>query len=528
MLAAPGMMAQDEVKSLLNKFDRADANSRVQISNTLFSKYIKEVADTVFHYDNSVNQNYLEATTYYWAAEYANFHTQYSQAALYVNHALPLAQKHFKGSEYSDCLALAGAIYTRMGDFATATKFQEECLALDRKSGDKELISSSLNNIAATCISAGMINHAEKYILEAIEIERSLNRPATLAIRTGMASEIYTRKGDYDMALQMAQEALELEKTQGKADKVPLRQSQLAAVYTGMGKTTQAMQLLRDAETGLRKTGNNNSLAIVLNQMGEIEVSQGNDASAVTHLRESVKLCQETGNITIELKARHTLCKALRSTNPQDAMTELEQYAALKDSVYSTEAANSLALFNVKYETAEKEHNIDMLEQQVKNNHLMMIILVVALIAAAVVATLLWRLARSREMRNKTLIKANLLKDELLEIAQAAQHKAEQAAIDHGKDSQAAASATEEHNKIAQVAQEMGSMGEMPQVKITKREREVMLLCCDGLLAKEIAERMNISQRTVETHKTNLFKKLGINNTVELVKYAQAIGAKKP
>ena len=78
--------------------------------------------------------------------------------------------------------------------------------------------------------------------------------------------------------------------------------------------------------------------------------------------------------------------------------------------------------------------------------------------------------------------------------------------------------------QITQLAQEMGSIGEMPQVKITRREREVMKLCCEGLLAKEIADRLNISQRTVETHKTNLFKKLGINNTMELVRYAQVTG----
>lgn len=54
----------------------------------------------------------------------------------------------------------------------------------------------------------------------------------------------------------------------------------------------------------------------------------------------------------------------------------------------------------------------------------------------------------------------------------------------------------------------------------TDREMEVIKLCCEGLLSKEIAYKLNLSTRTVETHKSNIFKKMGINNSVELVRYA--------
>lgn len=59
------------------------------------------------------------------------------------------------------------------------------------------------------------------------------------------------------------------------------------------------------------------------------------------------------------------------------------------------------------------------------------------------------------------------------------------------------------------------------------REKEVMQLCCDGLFSKEIASRLNISPRTVEMHKSNIFKKLGINTTIELLKWAISHGVVK-
>lgn len=58
----------------------------------------------------------------------------------------------------------------------------------------------------------------------------------------------------------------------------------------------------------------------------------------------------------------------------------------------------------------------------------------------------------------------------------------------------------------------------------TARELEIVSLCSEGLLSKEIADRLQISHRTVENHKNNIFKKLGINNSVELVNYAMQHG----
>jgi DNA-binding NarL/FixJ family response regulator len=60
--------------------------------------------------------------------------------------------------------------------------------------------------------------------------------------------------------------------------------------------------------------------------------------------------------------------------------------------------------------------------------------------------------------------------------------------------------------------------------EFTNREREIILLSGDGLLCKEIADRLGISVNTVNTHKKSIFQKLGINNTVEMVQYALKYG----
>ena len=61
-------------------------------------------------------------------------------------------------------------------------------------------------------------------------------------------------------------------------------------------------------------------------------------------------------------------------------------------------------------------------------------------------------------------------------------------------------------------------------IELTEREREIILLCRDGLLCKEIAARLGISPNTVNTHKERIFQKLGINSTIEMVQYALKMG----
>jgi two-component system response regulator FixJ len=55
---------------------------------------------------------------------------------------------------------------------------------------------------------------------------------------------------------------------------------------------------------------------------------------------------------------------------------------------------------------------------------------------------------------------------------------------------------------------------------LTLREREVLFELIDRRLTKEIANRMNLSPRTVESHRVNIMHKVGAKNPAELVRLA--------
>lgn len=57
-------------------------------------------------------------------------------------------------------------------------------------------------------------------------------------------------------------------------------------------------------------------------------------------------------------------------------------------------------------------------------------------------------------------------------------------------------------------------------VSITKREEEILKYIALGLTNNEISEKLNLSVRTVESHRYNLIKKLNLKNASQLVKFA--------
>jgi DNA-binding NarL/FixJ family response regulator len=60
--------------------------------------------------------------------------------------------------------------------------------------------------------------------------------------------------------------------------------------------------------------------------------------------------------------------------------------------------------------------------------------------------------------------------------------------------------------------------------RLTRREREVLILVAQGYTNREIAQRLGISVRTVEKHRFNMMKKMGFRNKAEAIQYALRTG----
>ena len=74
----------------------------------------------------------------------------------------------------------------------------------------------------------------------------------------------------------------------------------------------------------------------------------------------------------------------------------------------------------------------------------------------------------------------------------------------------------------------MASDADGPDEPLSPREQEVLKLIAEAYTNKQIAEILHLAEKTVESHRANLLRKLGMRDRVELVRYAIRRGLTEP
>ncbi len=78
------------------------------------------------------------------------------------------------------------------------------------------------------------------------------------------------------------------------------------------------------------------------------------------------------------------------------------------------------------------------------------------------------------------------------------------------------------------IRQWMADGAEGPVIPLTPREEEVVKLIAEAFTNAQIASILHLSEKTVESHRANVLRKLGMRDRVELVRYAIRRGLVEP
>lgn len=384
----------------IDAYEQVDADNRLTTANDVMKFfYDQSLLDKAIVFDGNTGVDEINQQVWYWAAEYYYSHQAYNQALEYALKALPLCTKDDDRANY---LSLISLIYFRQSKYEKAAEYAKQCYQLDEKTGDPDIMSSSLNTLAGIYIGANQPQEAEKYILKGIELAKKANNPARMAVLQGMASEVYHAQGNDAEALKYIDEACRIEQQLGNEYKLMVRLSQKASVLIGLHEYSQAEELLSQTTPYFETIGDKQSYGISCNKMGMTQLCQERDAEAVAYFRLAANVLQEIGDKGNEMHSRKGLYEGLWSSNPDSARIELERFNELKDSLYNIASAESLARYNAEFGTDWLQHENE--QQKARTRKIIVFGLVLLILIAMAVWLLMHRRMKIRETALQTII----------------------------------------------------------------------------------------------------------------------------
>lgn len=385
---------------LLDRYEKAQPGQRTEAANALFRFLDKaEFTDHPIQFKHGTPTDTVSMQTDYWAAEYLyNEQQQPERAITLARRALPLCRQSRDPMIGGDCLALLSACHFRKGEWKAAANYAKELYQIDKRSGDADRMSSSLNTLAAIFLGAKQPKEAEKYIVRALETSQQTDNRQRQAVIMGMAAEIYHALGNEQKALEHARRAYELEQQLQRPSKAAIRLSQMASAYIALGKNTEAKDALEKAIPLLRADGNNHSLAICLNQRGDLLMKEKNTTASAKSYQEALELLLAQGDLYNESHSRLGLYNALKDTNPQEAMKHIERYNELKDSLYDHETGELLSKYNAQYGNEQLKLANEEQQRQKRNIFITALAVTAALI---IIIGVLWLVFRRRQKGNR-------------------------------------------------------------------------------------------------------------------------------
>lgn len=350
---------QSNVDSAYVALKQAYANKVIPLANHFFFLLdVNEITDTLIQYASPADLAKVNAHADYWMGEYLYQTNRQKEAMTLAEMTLKRAEEIADRELVLNLNSLLTASYQRMGMLDDALRCLKVCLDEDEKSGDKENMSSDLNNMAALFISLKQYDKAKEQIDCAIAIEETLHRPNVLAIRYGIASEVYMLLDILPEAEAFARKAYQIDSEGGREAKAAIRLSQLASVLfkveqqkpAGKRSFVEVKDVLQQAIPILKKAGNTYSYIICENQLGDVFLAEGNFAAAGEHYLTALNLAEGNEYRYMKQRALNGLWKAQKTNDPRLAADYLEQYTLLADSLHTDATEKQLASLQAQFE----------------------------------------------------------------------------------------------------------------------------------------------------------------------------------
>lgn len=370
--------------------------------------------------------------------------SEFTEVVNSCNKALEVYEATNDLFEMAGCYNILGIAYQRLGRYKEAIESYERSTEVLEQMKESEIalhkegaeayydknIRYTRNNMATIYFMMEEYDEAEKLYLNCIEM---LGKPhdtidyldmasyqknlSEVSLKQAASLEGAAKTQRLKEAVNLAEQAVQLSEQYGDFPfNYISKKVVLAQTYHAVGRDQEAHALTNEALKMAEDINDAYLQAEIHAVYGEFEAEEGHYETAEQHYREAVALATENDFEELQRTALNGAYVAARHFDKALALDYFEQSTALKDSVFNAEQQQLIRDYQVKYELAEKEHQIELQEE--KNHYNRMMITYLLILAALLVVLLVvgFRLGIIRKRQNKALAKLNKTKDHLFSV----------------------------------------------------------------------------------------------------------------
>lgn len=396
--------------------------------------------------------------------------------------------------------SILGCCHVETGDHETAAKYCNMTIpSLDYYGVDYYFVTNTLFSIGQMYHRLGYNEEALQYIDRSLIYETELGRPNIITRRYIEKASILMDLGEYTDALEVLENGLPY-----TSDALnPHYRSQIiyykGLCYEKLGDDAAADEMFRLSEqtahfiSPKKEHADYTLVPGLLLKMGDYAIADRDTAKAVSMYNYAVKNAKNVHEYDTESKALTALSEIYRESDREISDSYMARADSLTFAPYIRELALKMSLAGIEFPLRESEHKVEMQRMRI-------LALSLALMLLFIIAFLLWYKIRvSRQNAEHEREKLDMLEREL------EQKRRLLVLADTAHDQSMS-------QEVRDIANELGD-----HTALTKRESEICTMIKQGLINKEIADRLNISLRTVQNHRSSIYRKLGVTNTAELI-----------
>lgn len=299
----------------------------------------------------------------------------------------------------TNILTETGRLYYKQENFKLALESFYQAFRISEKTGNKKSKAALTNNIAAIYYETGDLNKALDYFIQSLEIERETGTPLGVSKSLNNIAIIYNELDQLEKALEYYQKALmirdSLDDDNGRATVF----NNIGLVYFRQKDYKKAIRYYTRAKQILSKNNDLWSMSNTLGNLARAHLFLENYDEAIKYAKESIVYADSTGSVLLNVDNYEILYNIYKSTSDhQKALYYVEKYDLLKDSLNSAELTNQINDIKIKYETARKAKENELLKSEkqaqeaiIQTQQIFVVAILVVLILVSLIAYVLYK-----------------------------------------------------------------------------------------------------------------------------------------